>query len=65
MNWGSWSEFWAMGGYGLYVWGSYLVTLIFMVAEVVLVRARKKTILQFLARMPRNHFGRVKDESET
>ena len=65
MNWGSWSEFWAMGGYGLYVWGSYLVTLIFMVAEVVLVLARKRTILQFLARMPRNHFGRVKDESET
>jgi heme exporter protein D len=65
MNWGSWSEFWAMGGYGLYVWGSYFVTLIFMVAEVVLVLARKKTILQFLARMPRNHFGRVKDESET
>ena len=65
MNWGSWSEFWAMGGYGLYVWGSYFVTLIVMVAEVVLVLARKKTILQFLARMPRNHFGRVKDESET
>jgi heme exporter protein D len=65
MNWGSWSEFWAMGGYGLYVWGSYFVTLIFMVAEVVLVLARKKTILQFLARMPRNHFGRAKDESET
>jgi heme exporter protein D len=65
MNWGSWSEFWAMGGYGLYVWGSYLVTLVFMVAEVVLVLARKRTILQFLARMPRNHFGRVKDESET
>ncbi len=23
MNWGSASEFFAMGGYGLYVWGSY------------------------------------------
>ena len=23
MNWGSWGEFWAMGGYGFYVWGSY------------------------------------------
>lgn len=65
MNWGGWSEFWAMGGYGLYVWGSYAVTLIFMVVEVILVLARKRTILQFLARMPRNHFGRVKDESET
>ena len=25
MNWGSWDAFWAMGGYGLYVWGSYAV----------------------------------------
>ncbi|MBK9136948.1 MAG: heme exporter protein CcmD [Betaproteobacteria bacterium] len=33
MNWGSASEFFAMGGYGLYVWGSYGVTLLAMVAE--------------------------------
>ncbi len=26
MNWGSASEFFAMGGYGLYVWGSFGVT---------------------------------------
>ena len=26
MNWGSTSEFFAMGGYGLYVWGSFGVT---------------------------------------
>ena len=26
MNWGSASEFFAMGGYGLYVWGSFLMT---------------------------------------
>ena len=23
MIWASWSDFWNMGGYGLYVWGSY------------------------------------------
>ena len=23
MNWGSWNEFFAMGGHGFYVWGSY------------------------------------------
>ena len=22
-NWSSWSDFFAMGGYGLYVWGSF------------------------------------------
>ena len=26
MNWGGSSEFFAMGGYGLYVWGSYAMT---------------------------------------
>jgi heme exporter protein D len=33
MNWNSASEFFAMGGYGLYVWGSYLVTLAAMSVE--------------------------------
>ena len=22
MNWSNWHDFWRMGGYGLYVWGS-------------------------------------------
>ena len=35
MQWGSWSEFWAMGGYGLYVWGSFAVTFICMAGEMV------------------------------
>lgn len=33
MNWGSASEFFAMGGYGLYVWGSYGVALLALVVE--------------------------------
>ena len=33
MNWGSASEFFAMGGYGLYVWGSYAVALLLMAVE--------------------------------
>jgi heme exporter protein D len=40
MNWQSLDEFLHMGGYGLYVWGSYAVTLAVMLAEVVLVRRR-------------------------
>jgi len=35
MQWGSVSEFLAMGGYGLYVWGSYTVTALVIAAEVV------------------------------
>ena len=33
MNWNSAAEFFAMGGYGFYVWGSYAVAAIIMVAE--------------------------------
>lgn len=32
----------AMGGYGFYVWGSYLVTALLIVVEIVAVRARFK-----------------------
>ena len=34
MNWNSASEFWAMGGSGLYVWGSFGVTTLLMAFEV-------------------------------
>lgn len=34
MTWASWSDFWAMGGYGLYVWGSYAVVALGMLLEV-------------------------------
>jgi heme exporter protein D len=42
MNWQSWSDFLAMGGYGLYVWGSYAVTAILMAVEVVVLFNRKR-----------------------
>ena len=52
-------DFFAMGGYGLYVWGSYGVTLLFMVAEVILLLRRKRTLLQRLRRINRaNMHGR-------
>ena len=45
MNWGSWSNFWAMGGYGLYVWGSFAVTLLAILIEVSMLSARRTRIL--------------------
>ena len=33
MTWGSASEFFAMGGYGLYVWGSFGVAALCMLVE--------------------------------
>ncbi len=32
--WSSVADFWAMGGYGLYVWGSFGVTALVIVGEV-------------------------------
>ena len=46
MNWGSAAEFFAMGGYGLYVWGAYAVTVVLMLAEPLLVRRRHRQALK-------------------
>ena len=42
MNWGSWDAFWAMGGYGLYVWGSYAVAVAVAAIEIWQLRARRR-----------------------
>jgi heme exporter protein D len=49
MNWLSWSDFWAMGGYGGYVWGAYGLTLVIMLGEPVLLRLRRRRVLERLA----------------
>ena len=51
MNWASVGDFWAMGGNGFYVWGSYAVTLACVLAEIALVRGRFGGVLKRLARM--------------
>ena len=38
MRWESWSEFWFMGGYGLYVWGSMGMTALLLLLEMVQAR---------------------------
>lgn len=45
MIWESWSAFWSMGGRGFFVWGSYGVLLIAVIAELIgLKNARKRAI---------------------
>ena len=39
-----WGKFFEMAGYGLYVWGSYGVTAIVMIGELVLLRNRRRTL---------------------
>jgi heme exporter protein D len=50
VNWNSTSEFFAMGGYGLYVWGSYAVTLVAMLLEPWRVGVRHRSAREQVAR---------------
>jgi heme exporter protein D len=45
VNWASVGDFFAMGGYGLYVWGSYAVTALWMTAEPLLASRRRRQAL--------------------
>ncbi|MBH9552050.1 heme exporter protein CcmD [Inhella gelatinilytica] len=48
MNWGSATDFFHMGGYGLYVWGSYGLGLAVFVIEPLLARGRHRRALAAL-----------------
>ena len=50
MNWESPAAFFAMGGYGFYVWGSFGVCALLMVVEPILARQRHKQALRSLRR---------------
>lgn len=49
MNWHSWHEFWAMGGYALYVWGSVGVVFALLAAEWAALVWRRQAVLGDLA----------------
>ena len=50
MIWNSPAEFFAMGGYALYVWGSFGVCAIALAVEPILVSKRRSEILRALRR---------------
>jgi heme exporter protein D len=50
MNWESPAAFFAMGGYALYVWGSFGVCALLMIVEPILARKRRNDILRSLRR---------------
>ena len=50
MRWESWAQFWAMGGYGVYVWGSMGMTVLLLALEVWQARvSRRQTLAQLKA----------------
>ncbi|HKO67188.1 MAG TPA: heme exporter protein CcmD, partial [Burkholderiaceae bacterium] len=48
MNWGSATDFWAMGGYAFYVWGSYGAAVAVIAIELWLLRARRRAAVAAL-----------------
>lgn len=52
MIWSSPAEFFAMGGYALYVWGSMSVTVGAILIEALLLRRRRKEALLHIKREP-------------
>ena len=43
--WNSWSDFLAMGGYGLYVWGSFGVCALVCVVEPISLNLKRRALL--------------------
>ncbi len=50
MHWNSVGEFFAMGGYALYVWGSFGACALLMLAEPLLARRRLSEVRRSLIR---------------
>ena len=48
MIWESWGQFWAMGGYACYVWGSMGVTALLLILEVAQARWSHSVVLSEL-----------------
>jgi heme exporter protein D len=48
MHWNSVGEFFAMGGYAFYVWGSFGLTAAVVVGETLLLRSQRNNILRNL-----------------
>ena len=46
MTWASGADFFAMGGYGLYVWGSLGMCAAVIVAELMLLKLRRASLLR-------------------
>jgi len=47
-----WSKFFKMGGYALYVWGSYGVTFVLLAGEVLMLLKRKRNLAKRAAPQP-------------
>jgi heme exporter protein D len=51
--WNSVADFFAMGGYAFYVWGSYGVVVLFLCFEVIFLLQKKRGLIKRITRMAR------------
>jgi heme exporter protein D len=51
LYWASFSDFIHMGGYGLYVWGSFIACVLGLGMEWLLIRQQRKQVIKYLRRM--------------
>lgn len=65
MVWNSVGEFFHMGGYALYVWGSVIVTVGFMLAELVILRLRRQAIFDHLGQTRAGYDGEGEDSVDS
>ena len=65
MNWSSWAEFFAMGGYGVYVWGSYVVTFACVLGEIILISERRRTLVKSYGLIHDSDIEEFTDKKET
>lgn len=50
MAWQSWSDFIAMGGYGVYVWGSFWICAAGLCLEWVLIKKHRRDVVKHIRR---------------
>jgi heme exporter protein D len=55
----TWADFFAMGGYAVYVWGSYAAAAVILIGNIVVARTRAKRTRERL-----EEFYRLKGQSE-
>jgi heme exporter protein D len=48
MQWNSISDFFAMGGYAFYVWGSFGLTAVVMLGEALVIRKQRAELIRHL-----------------
>lgn len=63
MIWNSWFDFFDMGGYGFYVWGSYLVTFMCIIGEILIAKRKARTLRQQLSLTKESILRERKDEA--